>query len=102
LEWETSAEPKSEIKREPVEIYLEITPWLSFCRLFLAVDRPESFMVALPLWCCGGVSKAILQWLAANKYWSEENGCKGELLPGRSALRTWRFVRDSARPKKIS
>src|SRR5260370_6782082 len=65
-EWETSAEAEEGTqKRSPVETYLDITPWLAFfVGLFLAVDRPESFMVALPLLVLWGVSKPIVQWLS--------------------------------------
>src|SRR3984893_2486842 len=63
LEWETSAEAeertqKKSQKKSRVETYLDITPWLAFfVGLFLAVDPPESFMVALPLLVLWGVSK---------------------------------------------
>ena len=97
LEWETSAEAEEQTqKKSPVEVYLEITPWLAFfVGLFLAVDRPESFMVALPLLVLWGISKPIVQWLSL----PSRNGDKkleagDEDLLRRSALRTWRLFRE--------
>src|SRR6202030_1132306 len=66
LEWETAAEAEEQSKKKsPVETYLDITPWISFfIGLFLVVDRPEAFMVALPLLVVWGVSKPVVQWLS--------------------------------------
>jgi hypothetical protein len=63
LEWETAAEAETQSqKKSPVETYLDITPWISFfIGLFLAVDRPEAFMVGFPLLVVWGVSKPIVQ-----------------------------------------
>ena len=101
LEWETSAEAEERSqKKSPVEIYLEITPWLSFfVGLFLAVDRPESFMIALPLLVLWGLSKPIVQWLSL----PSNNGvkrmdAKDQALLRRSALRTWRLFREFSTP----
>src|SRR5262249_49954063 len=97
LEWETAAEAEINCqKKSPVETYLEITPWLSFCvGLFLAVDRPESFLVALPLlalWC---LSKPISQWLNLPAQTGETKmEAKDEALLRKSALRTWRLFRE--------
>ena len=97
LEWETAAEAEiNRQKKSPVETYLEITPWLSFCvGLFLAVDRPESFLVALPLlalWC---LSKPISQWLNLPAQTGEAKmEAKDEALLRKSALRTWRLFRE--------
>jgi hypothetical protein len=97
LEWETSAEAEErDQKKSPVEIYLEITPWLSFfVGLFLAVDRPESFMVALPLLVLWGLSKPIVQWLSLPSRTGEKRmEAKDEALLRKSALRTWRLFRE--------
>jgi cyclic beta-1,2-glucan synthetase len=97
LEWETSAEAEENTqKKSPVEIYLEITPWLAFfVGLFLAVDRPESFMVALPLLVLWGVSKPIVQWLSLpSRSGDKKLDAKEEALLRRSALRTWRLFRE--------
>jgi cyclic beta-1,2-glucan synthetase len=97
LEWETAAEAEINCeKKSPVETYLEITPWLSFCvGLFLAVDRPESFLVALPLlalWC---LSKPISQWLNLPAQTGETRmEAKDQALLRKSALRTWRLFRE--------
>ena len=103
LEWETSSEAEERsAKKSPVEIYLEITPWLSFfVGLFLAIDRPESFMVALPLLVLWGVSKPVVQWLslpakAPNARMEAEN----EQLLRQSALRTWRLFREFSTPEE--
>jgi hypothetical protein len=97
LEWETAAEAELQSqKKSPVETYLDITPWISFfIGLFLVVDRPEAFMVALPLLVVWGVSKPIVQWLS-------QPARKGRLRLGphdqsllrQSALRTWRLFRE--------
>ncbi|HLZ93631.1 MAG TPA: glucoamylase family protein [Candidatus Acidoferrum sp.] len=103
LEWETSAEAEERgQKKSPVEIYLEITPWLSFfVGLFLAVDRPESFMVALPLLVLWGLSKPIVQWLSLPSRTGEKKmEAKDEALLRRSALRTWRLFREHSTPEE--
>jgi cyclic beta-1,2-glucan synthetase len=97
LEWETSAEAEEGTqKKSPVETYLDITPWLAFfVGLFLAVDRPESFMVALPLLVLWGVSKPIVQWLSLPARTGEKRmEANDEALLRRSALRTWRLFRE--------
>jgi hypothetical protein len=97
LEWETSAEAEERTqKKSPVETYLDITPWLAFfVGLFLAVDRPESFMVALPLLVLWGVSKPIVQWLSLpSRAEKKKMEAKDEALLRRSALRTWRLFRE--------
>src|SRR5260370_4472116 len=96
-EWETSAEAEEGTqKRSPVETYLDITPWLAFfVGLFLAVDRPESFMVALPLLVLWGVSKPIVHWISLPSCTGEKRmEAKDEALLRRSALRTWRMFRE--------
>src|SRR5713101_8430837 len=103
LEWETSAEAEERNqKKSPVEIYLEITPWLSFfVGLFLAIDRPESFMVALPLLVLWGVSKPIVQWLSLpTNIGVKRMDAKDEALLRRSALRTWRLFREFSTPEE--
>src|SRR5258706_63614 len=103
LEWETSAEAEERNqKKSPVEIYLEITPWLSvFVGLFLAVDRPESFMVALPLLVLWGVSKPIVEWLRLpSNIGLKRMDAKDEALLRRSALRTWRLFREFSTPEE--
>jgi cyclic beta-1,2-glucan synthetase len=97
LEWETAAEAEANNqKKSPFETYLEIAPWLAFfVGLFLAVDRTESFLVALPLLILWGLSKPIVQWLnlpsqpEATKLRATE-----ETLLRQSALRTWRLFRE--------
>ena len=103
LEWETSAEAEEQSQRKsPVEIYLEITPWLSFLvGLFLAVDRPESFMVALPLLVLWGLSKPIVQWLSLpSRTGKKRMDAKDQALLRRSALRTWRLFREFSTPEE--
>jgi len=78
LETSAEAEERNQNKKSPVEIYLEITPWLSFfVGLFLRLT-PGILMVALPLLVLWGrfqANRAVAQ--PADKYWSEENGRKG-------------------------
>jgi len=103
LEWETSAEAEERSQtKSPVETYLEITPWLSFfVGLFLAVDRPESFMVALPLLVLWGVSKPIVQWLSLpSNTGVKRMDAKDEALLRRAALRTWRLFREFSTPEE--
>jgi cyclic beta-1,2-glucan synthetase len=97
LEWETAAEAEARSqKRSPFETYLEITPWLAFfVGLFLAVDRAEAFMPALPLLVLWGLSKPIVQWLNLPARMGEDRmEAKDEALLRLSALRTWRLFRE--------
>jgi hypothetical protein len=97
LEWETSADAEiSTSKKSPVETYLELTPWLSFfVGLFLAVDRPGSFMVALPLLVLWGLSKPICEWLNLPPRSGETTMEAAEkTLLRHVALRTWRMFRE--------
>jgi cyclic beta-1,2-glucan synthetase len=97
LEWETAAEAEERSqKKSPFETYLEITPWLAFLAgLFLAVDRAESFMTALPLLVLWGLSKPIVQWLNLPSRMSKDKlESKDEGLLRFSALRTWRLFRE--------
>ena len=97
LEWETAAEVESSGKKtSPVDLYLKITPWLAIVGgLFLAVKRPDSFVVAwaiLLLWCA---SDAFSNWL--DQPLPEDGlriGPRDEALLRNSALRTWRFFRE--------
>jgi len=97
LEWETAAEVESSGKKtSPVDLYLKITPWLAIVGgLFLAVKRPDSFVVAwaiLLLWCA---SDAFCNWL--DQPLPEDGlriGPRDEALLRNSALRTWRFFRE--------
>ena len=97
LEWETAAEAESSGKKtSPVDLYLKVTPWLTvFGGIFLAVYRPQSFVVAWPLlllWCG---SEAFSNWLDQPL---PEDGLAirpaDEALLRGSALRTWRFFRE--------
>jgi cyclic beta-1,2-glucan synthetase len=97
LEWETAAEAEIDwTKKSPVEIYLEITPWLSLAiGILVALWRPESFLVAVPLLVVWGLSKPIGQWLnlpARTGEMKMEAKDKGVLR--QSALRTWRLFRE--------
>jgi hypothetical protein len=97
LEWETAAEAESSgKKRSPVDIYLAATPWLAFLGgVFLAVDRPQVFLVALPLLLLWGGSREFSNWLDQPL---PEDGLqisdRDEALLRNSALRTWRFFRE--------
>ncbi len=97
LEWETAAEAEiSRQKKSPIETYLELTPWLSFMTgLILAVARPASFLVALPLLALWALSKPIGQWLNLPAQPDEAKmPAADEELLRQSALRTWRVFRE--------
>jgi cyclic beta-1,2-glucan synthetase len=97
LEWETAAEAETRSqKKSPIEMYLELTPWLSFfIGLFLAVDRPGSFLVALPLLVLWGLSKPIVEWLSLpSRREQRRMPPKDEALLRQAALRTWRMFRE--------
>jgi cyclic beta-1,2-glucan glucanotransferase len=97
LEWETAAEAEERSqKKSPFETYLEITPWLAFLvGLFLAVERAESFMAALPLLALWGLSKPVVQWLnLPSRVNKEKLETEDERLLRQSALRTWRLFRE--------
>lgn len=97
LEWETAAEAETTGKRRSlVDIYLAATPWLAFLgSMFLAVDRPEAFLIAWPLLLLWGGSREFCKWLDQPL---PEDGLKisqkDEALLRNSALRTWRFFRE--------
>jgi cyclic beta-1,2-glucan synthetase len=97
LEWETAAEAElNSQKKSPVEMYLEITPWLSLAvGLALAFGRPGSFLVALPLLVLWVLSKPIGQWLNLPPQTEEmQVVAQDETLLRQSALRTWRMFRE--------
>jgi hypothetical protein len=97
LEWETAAEAEfSGKKNSPVDLYLKATPWLTLVgSAFLAIDRPESFVIAWPLLLLWGGSEAFSNWLDQPL---PEDGLRirprDEALLRSSALRTWRFFRE--------
>jgi cyclic beta-1,2-glucan synthetase len=97
LEWETAAEAENGGKKSsPVDLYLKATPWLTLIfGVFLAVDRPESFLVAWPILILWGSSQAFCNWLDQPL---PEDGLRiqprEEGLLRNSALRTWRFFRE--------
>jgi hypothetical protein len=97
LEWETAAESESNYgQKSPVEVYLQAIPWLTFLiGLFIALERKEAFLVALPLLILWGLSKPIEQWfdLPPQKEDTKINA-ENKALLRMSALRTWRLFRE--------
>ncbi len=97
LEWETAAEAESSYgKRSPVEIYLQVVPWLSFLiGLFIAIERKEALMAALPLLVLWGLSKPIEQWFDLPARTEDTKiDAESKALLRLSALRTWRLFRE--------
>jgi cyclic beta-1,2-glucan synthetase len=97
LEWETAAEAESSYgKKSPVEIYLQIVPWLAFLiGFFIAVERKEAFLVALPMLVLWGLSKPIEQWFdLPAKTGDTKMEAADKALLRQSALRTWRLFRE--------
>ncbi len=97
LEWETAAEAESSYgKKSPVEIYLQVVPWLAFLiGVFVAIERKEAFMVALPLLVLWGLSKPIEQWFdLPMKTGDKKIEAEDKALLRQSALRTWRLFRE--------
>jgi hypothetical protein len=97
LEWETAAEAESSGKKtSPVDLYLQVTPWLTLIGgVILAVKQPESFVVAWPILLLWGASEAFCNWL--DQPLPEDGlriGPRDEALLRNSALRTWRFFRE--------
>ena len=97
LEWETAAEAESNYgKKTPVETYLQLTPWIAFLvGVLIALERPASFMIALPLLVLWGLSKPTQQWfdLPVRKPDAKIEAEDKKLLR-HSALRTWRLFRE--------
>jgi cyclic beta-1,2-glucan synthetase len=97
LEWETAAESESSYgSKSPVEFYLQAIPWLTFLMgVFIALERKEAFLVALPLLILWGLSKPIEQWfdLPPQKEDTKINA-ENKALLRMSALRTWRLFRE--------
>jgi cyclic beta-1,2-glucan synthetase len=97
LEWETAAEAESSYgKKSPVESYLELVPWLAFLiGVFIAIERKEAFLVALPLLILWGLSKPTEQWFDLPVRTGEKKmEAEDKTLLRRSALRTWRLFRE--------
>jgi cyclic beta-1,2-glucan synthetase len=97
LEWETAAEAESSYgKKSPVETYLQVIPWLTFLiGLFIAIERKEAFLVALPLLVLWGLSKPIEQWFdLPAKTADTKIDAESKTLLRLSALRTWRLFRE--------
>ena len=97
LEWETSAEAESSYgKKSPVEIYLQVIPWLTFLiGVFIALERKEAFLVALPLLVLWGLSKPVEQWFdLPAKTGDTKIDAENKALLRHSALRTWRLFRE--------
>jgi cyclic beta-1,2-glucan synthetase len=97
LEWETAAEAESSYgKRSPVEVYLQVIPWLAFLiGLFVAIERKEAFLVALPLLVLWGLSKPIEQWFDLPARTEDTKiDAESKALLRLSALRTWRLFRE--------
>jgi cyclic beta-1,2-glucan glucanotransferase len=97
LEWETAAEAESSYgKKSPVETYLQVVPWLSFLiGLFIAIERKEAFMAALPLLVLWGLSKPIEQWFDLPARTEDTKiDAENKALLRLSALRTWRLFRE--------
>jgi cyclic beta-1,2-glucan synthetase len=97
LEWETAAESESSYgKKSPFEIYLQIVPWLAFLiGVFIAIERKEAFMVALPLLVLWGLSKPTEQWFDLPVRTGETKmEAEDKALLRRSSLRTWRLFRE--------
>jgi cyclic beta-1,2-glucan synthetase len=97
LEWETAAEAESSYgKKSPVETYLQVIPWLTFLiGLFVALERKEAFLVALPLLVLWGLSKPIEQWFDLPARTPETKiDAENKALLRLSALRTWRLFRE--------
>ena len=98
LQWETAAEAesRSNTTKNPVEMYLDWSPWICFViDLLVVVLRPYSILIALPFLTLWGCSKAICGWL--NKpFWTSGNRIvdKDRILLRSSALLTWRFFRE--------
>jgi cyclic beta-1,2-glucan synthetase len=97
LEWETAAEAESSYgKKSPVETYLQAVPWLTFLiGLFIAIERKEAFLVALPLLILWGLSKPIEQWFDLPARTEDTKiDAENKALLRLSALRTWRLFRE--------
>jgi cyclic beta-1,2-glucan synthetase len=97
LEWETAAEAETSYgKKSPVETYLQVIPWLTFAiGVFIALERKEAFLVALPLLVLWGLSKPVEQWFdLPAKTEDTKIDAENKALLRSSALRTWRLFRE--------
>ena len=97
LQWETAADAESALsKRTPVEIYLDLTPWLCFVIDILVIAiRPSSFFVALPFLGLWSSSKALCNWLnLPGSVRRRKLNEKGRAMLRGVSLQTWRFFRE--------
>ncbi len=100
LEWETAAQAELRSKkRTPVEISLDLTPWLSIALgVAIALVRPRALPVALPFLFAWACSKLVCRWLDLPLPPARSQLSPGdELLLRHSALRIWRFFREWSR-----
>ena len=94
LEWETAAQAESVSERTtPVDRYLRATPLFTLViAMVVAMVRPSSFLVALPILILWGFESGITAWLNKPPHEARKRLTRDQDLFMRSlALRTWRF-----------
>ncbi|HEV2501223.1 MAG TPA: glucoamylase family protein [Terriglobia bacterium] len=100
LEWETAAQAELKTKkRTPVEVCLDLTPWLSIALCAALVHfRPHSLPAAIPFLAVWAFSKPIADWVNRGAPTARTAvSPRDEGLLRESALRTWRFFREWSR-----
>jgi cyclic beta-1,2-glucan synthetase len=94
LEWETAAEAESKDRRTtPVDRYLLATPLVAIVvAVLVALHRPASLVIALPILLLWGFAGGITTWLNKPPRDTHPHLTGKEVLFLRQlALRTWRF-----------
>ncbi len=94
LEWETAAQAETVSARTtPVDRYLRATPLFTLIiAMVVALVRPSSFLVALPILILWGFESGITAWLNKPPHEARKRLTRDQDLFMRSlALRTWRY-----------
>ncbi len=97
LEWETAAEAESNTGRvTPVDRYLKATPLVALLiGVLVALLRPESFLVALPILLLWGFENVITAWLnKPPRKQRDHMTAEQDTFLRQMALRTWRFFHE--------
>jgi cyclic beta-1,2-glucan synthetase len=95
LEWETAAQAEGATRKTPVDICLDLTPWLAvLIWIALRLTRPGALASAGPILLLWFSAKLFSQWL--NRPPRREKSVfshKDRQFLRHTALRTWRFFR---------
>jgi cyclic beta-1,2-glucan synthetase len=102
LEWETAAQAEAATRKAPVDIYLDLTPWLAVVVwAALSVARPYALVAAIPILVLWFSSKVFSLWLNRPPR-HEKNAVaeKDKEFLREVAVRTWAYFREYSGAKE--